>query len=212
VTRRVRAFIIAQTRLYREALEKCLDEEGRIEVVGAAAEPERSLETIAAAAPDVVLVDMAGLGSADGVRAVAAALPDVTLVGLAVPDTEEDVVSCAEAGITGYVPRDGSYKDLVDAVERGARGEAVGSPRVVAGLMRRVAALADERDEASRAALTRRELQIVRLIDEGQSNKEIAAQLSIELATVKNHVHHILEKLHVTRRGEAAARVRGMRR
>jgi DNA-binding NarL/FixJ family response regulator len=83
------------------------------------------------------------------------------------------------------------------------------SPWMAATLLRRVATLAvDRAPSPPEATLTRRELEIVALIDEGLSKKQIAWQLSIEIATVKNHVHNILEKLHVERRTEAAARVR----
>jgi len=89
------------------------------------------------------------------------------------------------------------------------RGEAVCSPRVAGALLRRIAALAtDGRSDRVPAHLTKREREIMGLIDEGLSNKEIAKRLRIEVATVKNHVHNILEKLQVHRRGEAAARVR----
>jgi DNA-binding NarL/FixJ family response regulator len=91
------------------------------------------------------------------------------------------------------------------------RGEFLCSPGTAATLLRRVAALAAERHTADNGArLTPREQQVVRLIDEGLSNKEIARRLSIEVRTVKNHVHSILEKLQVRRRGEAAARMRAV--
>src|SRR5881296_1366294 len=102
---------------------------------------------------------------------------------------------------------------LVDMAMPESRGVAICSPRVAACLLRRVAALAaGHGGDLPRAQLTNREREIVRLIDNGLSNKEIARALGIEVATVKNHVHNILEKLQVHRRGEAAARVRGTSR
>jgi DNA-binding NarL/FixJ family response regulator len=79
---------------------------------------------------------------------------------------------------------------------------------MVAALLRRVATLADGHDGARGAGLTAREHEIMELVEQGLSNKEIASALRIELPTVKNHVHNILEKLRVTRRGEAAAKLR----
>ena len=115
----------------------------------------------------------------------------------------------AEAGIAGWVTREASVDDLRATVASAAAGEAVFSPRLAASLLRRVAALASERRVGAQATpLTRRQREILALIDEGLSNKEIARRLSIEVATVKNHVHNILEKLEVTRRAEAAALVR----
>jgi DNA-binding NarL/FixJ family response regulator len=106
------------------------------------------------------------------------------------------------------VSREATLAELLDGVEAAARGEALVSEPVAAALIRRVASVAGERTVANGTLLTRREREIVRLIGDGLSNKEIATSLQIELATVKNHVHNILEKLHVARRGEAAARLR----
>jgi DNA-binding NarL/FixJ family response regulator len=95
---------------------------------------------------------------------------------------------------------------LVATLESATRGEALFSPRMAASLLRRVAALAATQPSPSaQVRLTPRERDIMRLLDEGLSNKEIAQRLGIEVATVKNHVHNILEKLQVHRRGEAAA-------
>jgi two-component system nitrate/nitrite response regulator NarL len=107
------------------------------------------------------------------------------------------------------VTPDGSLDDLASAVASVRRGEVLCSPGMAAGLFRRVAALARERGlDPIEEKLTARELEVLRLIEEGRSNKEIASLLSIEVPTVKNHVHRILEKLHVHRRSEAAARAR----
>jgi len=107
------------------------------------------------------------------------------------------------------VPRDGTLADLRAVIESVARGEVVCSPRIAASLLRRIADLAAEREPPPpELRLTSREIEIVELIDQGLSNKEIAQRLSIALPTVKNHVHSILDKLHVHRRAEAAARLR----
>jgi DNA-binding NarL/FixJ family response regulator len=98
--------------------------------------------------------------------------------------------------------------DIVAATTAVVRGETACSPRVAATLLRRVADRARERPYSEFAPLTSRERQVVALIDEGLSNKEIAARLCIELSTVKNHVHNLLEKLGARGRAEAAARVR----
>ena len=159
--------------------------------------------------PDVVVVDTATPDGLSTVRALARRCPGVRIVALGVPEHEPELIACAEAGISGYVNRDGSIDDLIAAIDSVARGEMLCSPRIAAALVRRVAALAGERSPVgTEARLTRREIEVARLIDEGLSNKEIAQRLCIELPTVKNHVHHILGKLDVRRRGEAAARLR----
>jgi DNA-binding NarL/FixJ family response regulator len=136
----------------------------------------------------------------------------MTMVALAVPDQEARVLACAEAGVSSYVPREASLADLAAAIESAARGEAVCSPRMTALLFRRVRVLSRVRPEPAEVPeLTARQWEIIDLIDEGLSNKEIARRLYIEVPTVKNHVHNILDKLQVRRRSEAAARVRGLR-
>ena len=200
-------FIVADTRLYREGLARCLTD--TYKVLGTASDGEDAVRAALELRPDVMLVDMAMLESASTVRAIAEVDPRVTVVALAVPETEGHVLACAEAGVSGYVPRQASLTDLVATIESVAYGEAVCSPRIVAGLFRRVATLAADRAPAAPStALTARQAEILDLIDQGLSNKEIARRLFIEVATVKNHVHNILEKLEVHRRGEAAARMR----
>jgi DNA-binding NarL/FixJ family response regulator len=130
------------------------------------------------------------------------------IVALGVPDGEDAILSFGEAGIAGCVPPDASIQDLVQAVERAVRGELQITPRIAGAMIRRLALRAAAGDDSSGNTLTARESEIVRLIDQGLSNKEIAVRLGIEVATVKNHVHNLLEKLRVHRRAEAAARLR----
>jgi DNA-binding NarL/FixJ family response regulator len=208
----VRVLIAAEIRLYREGLADMLRQEPGVEIVGTASGADEAVRTLRALSPDVVLVDLGSLDNAWVVRALAAAVPGTRVVALSVPNTEPDLLACAEAGLAGYVTRDGSIEDVVAAVEAAARGEVLCSPRMAATLFQRVATLALERSPAAiESRLTHRELQILDLIDQGMSNKEIARRLMIELSTVKNHVHNILEKLQVRRRTEAAARARAVR-
>jgi DNA-binding NarL/FixJ family response regulator len=191
----VRALVASDIRLYREGLAAGLAG-SRVEVAGTAADAASTVELARSLAPDVVLVDLVMAGWEDAVRTVAGG---ARVVVLGVREVEDEVIACAEAGVAGYVTREASLEELTDVVEGVARGR-----------LRRVAETAGRRREAPSAErLTRREAEIVGLIDEGLSNKQIAGRLSIELATVKNHVHSILEKLQVERRAEAAARVRG---
>jgi two-component system nitrate/nitrite response regulator NarL len=178
-------------------------------VVAAVPHFERALEVLDSAGADVVLVDTGMTGGTEAVRELTAAAPEVKLVALAVREVEAEVIAVAEAGASAYVTPDASVEDLASVVNSVERGEVLCSPLMAAGLFRRVAALARDRGlDPIEEKLTARELDVLRLIEEGRSNKEIAAELSIELPTVKNHVHSILEKLHVNRRSEAAARAR----
>jgi DNA-binding NarL/FixJ family response regulator len=207
-----RVLFVAEIRLYREGLADMLRAEPGIDVVATASGADEAVRALRELAPDVVLIDMAIPDNAWLVRALVAAVPGTRVVALAVPEVEREVLACAEAGVAGYVTRDGSIEDVVAAVESAARGELLCSPRMAATLFQRVATLALERSPQSiESRLTTRELEILDLIDQGLSNKEIARRLTIELSTVKNHVHNILEKLNVSRRSEAAARARAER-
>src|SRR6266571_3842650 len=155
-------------------------------------------------------VDMAMHDSGGVVRVVLTRVPHARVVALGVIEDYDDVLGCAEAGVPGYVPREASIDDIVGVIESVHRGEAICSPRVAASLLAALAA--GSVAGPLRAHLTDREREVVHLIDDGLSNKEIARELGIEVATVKNHVHNILEKVQVHRRGEAAAQVRGTSR
>jgi len=206
----IQVLIVAHIRLYREGLAQVLTREPTLAVVGMAASREEALAAARTLQPDVLLLDLAMAESRDLVRELQAAGSSVKVVAIGLIEAEGEVLSCAEVGVAGYVPREGSLEDLVAAVESVGRGELLCSPQVAGSLLRRLAALALERGPASEGPrLTLREREIVGLIDQGLSNKDIARQLGIEVATVKNHVHSILEKLSVRRRGEAAAKIRG---
>jgi two-component system nitrate/nitrite response regulator NarL len=204
----VTAVVVASDiRLYRDGLVKSLARDSSLDVVADTATPLETLAAVRAKRVDVVLLDLAMTGSVELADELAKV---VKVVVLGVREVEDEVIACAEAGAAGYVTRDASLRDLVEVVESVALGEMVCSPRIAALLNRRVAAVAGARRGRPPAArLTPRETEIVALIADGLSNKQIAHRLSIEFATVKNHVHHILEKLEVEGRADAAARVAG---
>ncbi len=162
-----------------------------------------------AVAPHIIILDMSSRDSLDFVR-VAAATP-ARVIAFAVEETERDVLRCAEAGAAGYVPRNASGDDLLNTILSVSRGELRCSPRIAASLFRALRAQrAPNGMDRIGVTLTAREREIAPMLDRGLSNKDIAAALQIEVATVKNHVHNLLEKLHVATRGEAAAQLRGV--
>ena len=207
----IRLLIVADIRLYQEGLAKILACEPRLEVVGTAADMSAAMRLVTACQVDVALVDMAMPQSLAAVRGVAVAAPHVKVVAVGVRDSEQDVVACAEAGVAGYVPRGASVADLVAVLECVGRGELLCSPSAAATLLRRVTALASGLGATGHPAssLTPREREIADLLEAGLSNKDIARRLGIEVATVKNHVHNLLEKLQVHRRAQAVARLHG---
>jgi len=205
-----RIFLLTPIRLYRDAVAEVVTSSRQACVCGAAGGLAAACEAVAELKPDIVLLD-AAIG--DEARATAALLvasssSRIVVLGPADDDRAERVLGALEAGAAGYVTRESTLTELFAAIEAVGRGNLVCSPEVAGGLRRRVASLANTRSSApGLEALTRREQQIARLVADGLSNKEIALQLHIELPTVKNHVHRILEKLQVRRRGEAAAHV-----
>jgi DNA-binding NarL/FixJ family response regulator len=200
--------LVDDSELYRETLAGVLRPELGHGTVMTAADLHEALGWADTSCPDVVLVNMATAHSVGVLRAIVAAVPDAPVVAIGIPEADEQVIACAEAGAAGFLFRRQPLATLLAVMQAVTSGEFPGSPRTTATLLRRVAALAAERHVHRGDRLTPRERQVVRLIDEGLSNKEIARRLSIEIRTVKNHVHNILEKLQVRRRGEAAARMR----
>jgi len=204
----VRVLIVGGMRLYHEALERSLEGLGFIPV-GSAASARDAVAVLADRAPDVVLVDTAGVDASTVAYAITARSPRMPMVALAVPEQEAYVWACAQAGISSYLPRDASLADLAAAIEAAVRGEVHCSPAIAAFVFRHARGLKRPAATPARPALTTRQLEIVELIDQGLSNKEIAGRLFIEVATVKNHVHNILGRLEARRRSAAAALVRG---
>jgi two-component system, NarL family, nitrate/nitrite response regulator NarL len=207
----IRTAVAGEIAIYREGLAEILDREPGIDVVATATSAEETLEIVARIRPRVVLLDMAMPKSIDAVHAVNATASEVKVLALCVPDIEHEIIACAEAGVAGYVTRQASLTDVIAAVESVVREETLCSPRIAAALLRHVASLAAERERALEPCLTARETQVVELLQEGLSNKQIGQRLHIELPTVKNHVHNILEKLNVGRRAEAVAIVQRAR-
>jgi len=209
----IEVFLLIDVRLYRDGIADALGRDPRFRVVGSAASLRSARAELdeLTRSPDVALVDLDLAEGADDVRALRVEWPSTSIVVLAVRETDEDIISWAETGVSGLVSRDATLVELLDAVAGAVTDEVPCRPAVAAALLRRVASLRSEGGPADGRALTRREIEIVGLIADGLSNKEIGRSLQIELATVKNHVHNILDKLGVARRtaAVAAARSRG---
>ncbi|HWL95475.1 MAG TPA: response regulator transcription factor [Phycisphaerae bacterium] len=201
-----RVFILSNIRLVREGLTLVLSHQSSIEVVGSS--DVTILDEIADLCPDVLLLDVSCPAILESSILIRRAMPDVKIVALGVAEVEQVVMACAKAGICGFVYSQGSVNDVVTAVHSAVRGELLCSPRTAGMLLNRINGLDGEADYVSGEALTPREQEIMSFVNEGLSNKQIAIRLGIRDTTVKNHVHSILGKLRVRRRGEAAARLR----
>jgi len=186
----------------------CLAKQDGLSVVGAAGTFDDALERAALLAPDVVLLDTTTARGDDLVRALRESTPPVRTVLFAVENDERSIVASAEAGAAGYLASDASIDEVTATLIRVTRGDFHCPPMVAAALLRHVqAGAASHCTHPSLQNLTMREREVLGLIDAGLSNKEIAVRLRIEVATVKNHVHHLLDKLKVTSRGAAAAQI-----
>jgi two-component system, NarL family, nitrate/nitrite response regulator NarL len=205
----VRAVLASEDRIYREGLLSLMARCDGVECAGATGSGSEAVAWAQAVEADVMLVDVTMVDSLALVRALARGHRPVPPVVLRVVEDNSYVLDLAEAGAAGYLTGSASLLDLCAAVESATRGELHCSPRIAAILHERAATAFEARPTAAPAyCLTPRECDVLKLMERGLSNKEIANSLQIEISTVKHHVHRILDKLHVHRRGEAAATIR----
>jgi DNA-binding NarL/FixJ family response regulator len=212
VTMPVRVLIVDDQALFREALATLLEVRPEIRVVGEAANGADALDRVAALRPDVVLMDlhMPVLDGIGATRRVRVEHPDVQVLALTTFDDDEDVFAALRAGAVGYLLKDVSSDRLVEALLAARRGESVLQPSVAAKVVARFARMTDgeaaPRPQPLVVPISERELEVLRLLAEGSSNREIASALFLAEGTVKNHVTNLLGKLGVRDRTQAALR------
>jgi DNA-binding NarL/FixJ family response regulator len=212
----VRVLLVDDQALFREALATLLAVHENVEVVGEAGNGDEALRKVAELAPDVVLMDlrMPVLDGIAATRRLRVEQPDVRVIALTTFDDDEDVFAALRAGAVGYLLKDVSSARLVEAVHAAARGESVLQPSVAAKVVARFAQLPDtesaQRPQPLVVPLSDRELEVLRLLADGRSNREIAADLFLAEGTVKNHVTNVLSKLGARDRTQAALRARAL--
>lgn len=208
----VKTLIVDDCTLHRENLAGLLAVNGVGDSSAAWDAPSLN-EALCAAAPDVVLMSMLTQGNLTLLRAIREGCPSTKVIAVGISEEDESaIIACAEAGVAGYHLRTESLDDLIALITKVVEGKATCSPKVSAILLRRLSMLAAQRQPGGKEiSLTARELQIVRMLELGMSNREIADSLCIALHTVKNHVHNVLRKLGVSNRLEAAAASRTVR-
>jgi DNA-binding NarL/FixJ family response regulator len=204
----MRVFIAVKGRLLRDAIVLGLGHMGIVDVIGTV-EGENPIQMIEESQPQVVLIDSALINAVALAEAIRERAPTVRIVVLAAVGSDEDFLAWARIGISGYVEPNTSIEDLSETLSRSGVGEVLCAPRLTGLLLERFASLANAQTSTQAShGLTTREREILKLLEEGCSNKVIARRLGISNPTVKNHVHNILGKLGVENRGQAASRFR----
>jgi DNA-binding NarL/FixJ family response regulator len=196
----IRVLIVDDHPVVRDGLRGVLEGEPDMRVVGEAGHGAEALARARTTAVDVVLMDlrMPVMGGVEAIGELRRAVPDTRVLVLTTYDTDRDVLPAIEAGATGYLLKDTPREELLRAVRAAHRGEAVLSPAVAGRLMGQVRTPVQE-------ALSARELEVLRLVAAGSTNRETARQLFISEATVKTHLLHIYAKLEVRDRASAVA-------
>jgi DNA-binding NarL/FixJ family response regulator len=194
----IRLLIVDDHPIVRDGLRGAFTGHADFEVVGEAANGADAVARAEALRPDVVLMDlrMPGVDGVAATQRLRERAPEVRVLVLTTFDTDSDVLPAIEAGATGYLLKDAPVEELLRAVRAAARGEAVLAPSVAGRLMGRVR-------EPARGALSQRELQVLKLVADGATNREAAAKLFISEASIKTHLLRIYDKLGVRDRAAA---------
>jgi DNA-binding NarL/FixJ family response regulator len=204
----IRVLIVEEVRAICEIIATVLRAEPDIEVAGCATQLEEAIHGLGDC--DVVVVNT-GLNNEASIRMIRTLrklAPRVKIVVMGLARSQHAILQCIEAGVAGYVLKDSPFEELLKNIRAAYNNEALVSPPIAAALMSYVAELvgfhpAGEQELCAPQNLTRREREVLSLVQQGLTNQEIAETLVIELGTVKNHVHNILRKLNVNSRRDA---------
>ncbi len=196
----IRVLIVDDHPVVRDGLRGMLSGEPDLDVVGEAGDGTEVLATVDTLRPDVILMDlrMPGMGGVEAIRALAERRSPARVLVLTTYDSDRDVVPALGAGATGYLLKDAPRTELVRAIRAAARGEVVLAPSVATRLVTQLRAPAQE-------TLSERELEVLTLIAQGETNRGAAARLFVSEATIKTHLLHIYAKLEVGDRAAAVA-------
>jgi DNA-binding NarL/FixJ family response regulator len=198
--------VVDDNRVVRDALAGLLVGDSHVRRVTSTGLGSETLQVIEEARPDLVLLPAVGQPTIDLTRAITRRFADARVVILGMKEAADTVTEAVEAGAAGYVPENASVEEFLEVIRLVSRGETRVPPQIAASIFSRLASLAAARRASDRARdikLTPREIEILRLVAEGLTNKEIAARLHVEHQTIKNHIHNILERLSLQRRQQA---------
>lgn len=200
----MRVFLVDDHALFLTGVRTELED--HVDVVGSASDVDEAISAIATLVPDVVLVDvhMPGGGGLAVVQNIVEMELDVKFLALSVSDKAEDVIAMIRAGARGYVTKSIDPSELVDAIERIGKGDAVFSPRLAGFVLDAFAESAPRIEDPELDQLTPREQEVLRQIARGYTYKQVAKRLSISVKTVETHVSAVLRKLQLSSRYELA--------
>jgi DNA-binding NarL/FixJ family response regulator len=194
--------------LTRAGLRSMLAGQRGLELVGEAANGREALTLCRRLQPDLALIDVR-MPELDGLatcRAIKQECSATSVILITIHENPEYLLEALKAGAAGYVLKDLSRRELLTAVQGVLRGESMLNKELVASLLQRLARQAPSREELSPEPLSPRECEVLHLLTQGQTNREIAQHLTVSVSTVKIHVEHILAKLGVSDRTQAAVR------
>lgn len=208
----IRLLLVNEIRLMGNVIVAALEDAPDIQVIACVTTADAALNVIHETVVDVALVSTS-LPDHGGLRLTSAIIeisPATKVLALGLTEEKKRVLRYIEAGASGYILQEDSLEDLVQIVRAIQQGKVFVSPQIAAAMMARLTNLAQmftgiETNMIDTTSLTSREVEVLELISRGCTNQQIAQQLVIEVGTVKNHVHNILEKLNVSSRGEAAS-------
>jgi len=206
----VRVLIAEDHPLFREGMRGRLDRVADVAVVGEAASGDEAVELAQKLEPDVILMDikMPGLNGIEATREIQRANPQIGILVLTMFEDDDSVFAAMRAGAKGYLLKDSGGEGVVHAIRAVASGEAVFGPGVAERIIGYFSAPRAAAPQRAFPELTEREEEILSLVAQGKSNREIARQLFVSLKTVRNHVSNILLKLQVADRAQAVIRAR----
>ncbi|HEY0320035.1 MAG TPA: response regulator transcription factor [Pyrinomonadaceae bacterium] len=201
--------VLTPVRLLGDGLAACFSSRPDMRAIAVVNDLASLRDKLSTTETHVVLIDVTQGVDLFDVRAIASDWPDVPLVALGLNEQRQEVIRCGRAGFAGYVARDASIDALCNALSEIVAGRLACPPEISGGLLRALFRKEPQADDTDvDLALTRRESEVLELLGRGFSNKEIGSELCLSVATVKHHVHHILEKLKLERRAQAMRRVR----
>lgn len=204
----IRVLIVDDHTLFREGLAGLLGEREEMEVVGEARDGLEAVEKAKELMPDIILMDlrMARCDGLEATRLIKKDMPYAAIAMLTVSEKDEDLFEAMKAGAKGYILKTVTATELASVVAFIAQGHVVIAPAMAERLLAEFGTMAQKQDEASSgiARLTEKESEILTMVGQGLSNKEIARRLYVSEATVKTHLRNILEKLHLHNRIQAA--------